>query len=60
MRKIAAHIGCKAKISTSEFEDMEKIIIANDLLIERVVNVFPFAFIKKIFLIFKIFLGHFI
>lgn len=36
MRKLLANIGCRVKVTTFSLEDMEKIIFANDFLIEKI------------------------
>lgn len=46
MRKLLANIGCRVKVTTFSLEDMEKIIFANDFLIEKIV------FYLKIFIYF--------
>lgn len=38
MRKLINYIGCRIKITNFSLVDMEKIIFANDFLIEKIVN----------------------
>lgn len=60
MRKLLTNVGCRVKVSSFGLEDMEKIIYANDFLIEKIVNFFLPKFFNKNKFVFNILKINFI